>query len=394
LTFLTKLATNIGKMKILLIGEFSRLHNSLKEGLETHGHKVILANNGDSFKNYHTDINCKASFFKSKIGNIFRQIYFRIFKFDLVFLEHGFRFWWNISKFKDFDLVQLINEKPIQTIEVLEYYLLKKIIQQNKRVVLLCSGVDYFTLTHMLTKKERYSIMNPYFENIIEAKNQYDFMFKYGTKGHIKIHDYLVNNCFGIIATDLDYVNPLIEESKYLGMIPNPVNFESLEFIENSVQNQICVFLGINSGNSYTKGVHYFEKALAIIREKYSDKVEIIVTGNIPYHEYILAYNKAHIVLDQVFTYDQGYNALEAMAKGKVVFTGAETEFLNHYNLKEDEVAINALPNVDYLVEKLSFLIEHPKKINEISECARNFIKKEHHYKIIAEKYLACWFKK
>ena len=246
----------------------------------------------------------------------------------------------------------------------------------------------------MLTKKERYSIMNPYFENIIEAKNQYDFMFKYGTKGHIKIHDYLVNNCFGIIATDLDYVNPLIEESKYLGMIPNPVNFESLEFIENSVQNQICIFLGINSGNSYTKGVHYFEKALAIIREKYSDKVEIIVTGNIPYHEYILAYNKAHIVLDQVFTYDQGYNALEAMAKGKVVFTGAETEFLNHYNLKEDEVAINALPNVDYIVEKLSFLIEHPKKINEITECARNFIKKEHHYKIIAEKYLACWFKK
>ena len=29
-------------------------------------------------------------------------------------------------------------------------------------------------------------------------------------------------------------------------------------------------------------------------------------------------------------------NALEAMAKGKVVFTGAEQEWLNHYDLKED----------------------------------------------------------
>ena len=37
-------------MKILLIGEFSRLHNSLKEGLLALGHEVVLVNNGDGFK--------------------------------------------------------------------------------------------------------------------------------------------------------------------------------------------------------------------------------------------------------------------------------------------------------------------------------------------------------
>ena len=68
------------------------------------------------------------------------------------------------------------------------------------------------------------------------------------------------------------------------------------------------------------------------------------MTENIPYNDYISIYNKAHILLDQVFAYDQSYNALEAMAKGKVVFTGAETEFLNQYQLQEDEVCINALP--------------------------------------------------
>ena len=39
------------------------------------------------------------------------------------------------------------------------------------------------------------------------------------------------------------------------------------------------------------------------------------------------AFDTAHILLDQVYAYDQGYNALEAMAKGKVVFTGAEKEW-------------------------------------------------------------------
>ena len=96
-------------------------------------------------------------------------------------------------------------------------------------------------------------------------------------------------------------------------------------------------------------------------------------------------------MLDQVYGYDQGYNALEAMAKGKVVFTGAETEFLEYYNLKEDEVAINALPDVDYLVTKLSFLIENPSKLIEIGKNASDFIKREHDYIKIAKTYLSKW---
>jgi hypothetical protein len=36
---------------------------------------------------------------------------------------------------------------------------------------------------------------------------------------------------------------------------------------------------------------------------------------DIPYTTYINSYNKAHILLDQTYAYDQGYNALEAMAR-------------------------------------------------------------------------------
>ena len=46
-------------MKILLIGEYSRLHNSLKKGLEELGHKVTLVGTGDLFKNYPVDISIK-----------------------------------------------------------------------------------------------------------------------------------------------------------------------------------------------------------------------------------------------------------------------------------------------------------------------------------------------
>ena len=76
------------------------------------------------------------------------------------------------------------------------------------------------------------------------------------------------------------------------------------------------------------------------------------------------------------------------MAKGKVVFTYAKKEFLEYYNLQEDEVCINALPDVNYLVEKLSWLIENPSKIQEIGKNARNFIGEHHNYKKVAQEYI------
>ena len=54
-------------MKILFVGEFSRLHNSLKEGLLALGHEVVLVNNGDGFKNFPADISIRAAFLKSKL---------------------------------------------------------------------------------------------------------------------------------------------------------------------------------------------------------------------------------------------------------------------------------------------------------------------------------------
>ena len=378
-------------MKILLVGEFSRLHNSLKEGLLALGHEVILVNNGDGFKNFPADISIRAAFFKSKLGNIPRQIWFKIFKFDLALLEHGIRFWLISNKLKNFDVVQLINETPIQTNSKLELFLLKSIFKQNNKVVLMCCGIDYMTVSHMLRQKDRYSVMNSYFENIPAAKKQYDFFFDFLTKSHQKIHQFLYQNISGVIASDLDYVAPLIENEKYLGMVANPINIDKIGNVETTISGKISIFLGINSGNSYTKGVSFFEKALAIIQEKYSDLVEIKITTDIPYSDYQKHFEKANIILDQVYGFDQGFNALEAMSKGKVVFTGAETEFLKHYNLKEDEVAINALAEVDYLVEKLSNLIENPSEINRIGKNAVQFIIKEHHYVTQAQKYVTLW---
>lgn len=376
-------------MRILLIGEYSRLHNSLKEGLRELGHEVILIANGDGFKNYPADLSTKPRFFESKIGSVFRKLVYKMVRFDCATIEIGIRFYLFSNRLKDFDAVQLINEAPIQTTGSLERFLLKRIFSNNKKVFLLSCGIDYFVASDLMQKKQRYSIMTPYFENP-EAKKEYGFILDYLNENHKKTHDLVYNAIAGVMASDIDYLAPSQNHPKFLGLIPNPVNTDLIKFIPLTVEGKISIFLGINSGTYYSKGISFFEKALEQIKILFPNQVEIVVAQNLPYHEYIEKYNKAHIILDQVYGFDQGYNALEAMAKGKVVFTGAEQEFQNFYNLT-DTVAINALPDVDYLVGKISYLIENPSEITQIGTQAKAFIEKEHHFIEIAKRYETTW---
>lgn len=376
-------------MRILLIGEYSRLHNSIKEGLQILGHEVTLVSDGDSFKKYPSDYYITPKNTTKGIFNIVRQVLFRVFKHDLAYWERGLRFYKLLPHLKNYDIVQLINEAPIKTIPFFEKYLLNKIINQNTNTFLLCCGIDFTIAKYMMDKKPRYSLMNPYFEDK-SLVSEYRYILDYLSPSRKKLHDFLYSKIQGVIASDMDYALPLKDNPKFLGLVPNPVNTTKLNYTEPVIDSKIIIFLGFNRIAYNQKGISYFEKALEIIKQKYLSKTEIIIAETLPYTEYIKIYDRAHILMDQAYAYDQGYNALEAMAKGKVVFTGAETEFMDHYKLTE-RVAINALPNVDSIVEELSFLIENPEKIIEISKKARAFIEKEHEYIQSVERYLETW---
>ena len=372
-------------MKILLVGEYSRLHNSLKEGLETFGHEVTIIGTGDSFKKFPVDYSTFPHLISNKFLAFCNKIIFRIFRIDLQLAEKGIRFWLFLPKLKNYDVVQLINSNALETYPFVSKYLLRKLFKKNKKSFLLVCGEDTPIIEFLLKKTLKYSILTPLL-NSPKLKSQYHFSLKYITKRHQNLYEFIKFNVDEIIVSDLDYKIPLPQYK----LIPNPINTDKIKFEPLIIAEKIIIFLGINKTSAIKKGTHYFEKALKIITQKYSSKVEVIIVNSVPYNEYINLYNKSHILLDQVYGYDQGYNALEAMAKGKVVFTGAETEFINHYNLTE-RVCVNALADVEYLVSELSFLIENTNEIKAIGKRARAFIEKEHDYIKISKKYLDVW---
>lgn len=379
-------------MKILLVGEYSRLHNSLKEGLTALGHHVVIVSSGDSFKNYNTDYSIHPALFSNYwLLKKFKNFIYRLTGFNLAETEKGIRFYALLPKLKGFDHIQLINSDAIETHPGLERQLYKKLLKHNKKMSLLICGDDTPIIDYYLRDELNYSILTPYLKDK-SLEDYFKYSLKYCTPGYRKLFDWVKEHSSVIVTSDLDYEIPMKRSGFTSLFIPNPINTDTITFIAPEIKDRIVIFLGINRLSYIKKGIPYFEKALDIIKEKYGNKVEIIVTENIPYSEYIKIYNKAHILLDQVYSYDQGYNALEAMAKGKVVFTGAEQEFTEHYNITE-RVAINALPDVDSLVNELSYLIENPDEIIAISKSARAFVEKEHEYVKIAQKYLEVWNK-
>lgn len=375
-------------MKVLLVGEYSHLHNSLKEGLKALGHEVFIIGHNDGFKNFPVDFPIQKKWDSGWLKKI-KIAVFKISGFDI----SSYLTYRQFLKFKKqcsgFDIVQLINENSFYCTPYFEKKIISYLLKNNQKLFLLSCGYDYLNVKYCFENPDFKSVIPLYLNHKIDSKS-FGNVLKFRKKGFLRLHQFIYQNCRGIIASDLDYHLPLRENKKYLGLIPNPIQIEKLPFHPIESTDKIVIFHGINNDNYLKKGNDYFEEALKIIEQKYSSKIEIITVRSVPYSEYINSYNNCHIFLDMVYAYDQGYNALEAMAKGKIVFTGAETEFVNHYNLSQ-RVCINAIPDVAYLVKELSFLIENPNEINAMAKRTRAFIEEHHNYVKIAENYIQKW---
>ncbi|GLB50006.1 glycosyltransferase [Neptunitalea lumnitzerae] len=377
-------------MKILLLGEYSGFFNSLKAGLTSIGHDVTLAGAKDGFKNYDVDFSFEPKFTSKGIGLFIRKAIHKVSKYDIGIWESYYIFKKHKELFSNYDVVFLINEQPITQNCAVDKRILKHIFTHNKKVFLSACGDDYTYISYLFENKLPYHILTPYFNNH-NLKKYYPYSLHYITKASKKLYEYVFKNVQGIIPGDYDYVLAYEGTPKALPLIPFPVRTHLLAYQEPVIENKIIIFHGINKVNYYKKGNEYFEKALAIVAQKYPDKVSIITAVSLPYKEYMTKYNSCHILLDQALAYDQGYNALEAMARGKVVFTGASPQWLQHYNLQEDTVAIHAVPDENIIAEKLEWLILNPNKILEISKNAKAFIEKEHNYKAVAKEYVKQW---
>jgi glycosyltransferase involved in cell wall biosynthesis len=373
-------------MRILLVGEYSNFHNSLKHGLQSLGHEVTLVGDRDGFKDLPVDIYVGSDYYQRNwFREKFKVAWWKLTGRNLEDRLRLARFRESEHLLKDFDIVQFINSNPLGCEPAVERKMLEYLVNNNGKAFLVACGDDVPYVDYLVNRHDGYSILDA-----VEKDKQLESMlwhtYKYLGKDYRSNYNWLVSQCEAIIPSHVDFAMGLTDTESVTGIIPVPVITSRIALEINKNLEPIEIFMGINRGNYYKKGINYFEQALTILKDKYQDKVRITIAENLPYKDYIQQFKNAHILLDQVLSYDQGYNALEAMLQGKVVFSGGGDKYLNAHKL-ESVPMIDARPDVDYLVQQLAHFINQPSTIEQIGEAARKHVLSHHDALSIAKRY-------
>jgi len=342
-------------MKILLIGEYSGVHNNLKAGLKKLGHEVFLFGESDGYKNFSVDkkITPDHSGIIAKIKNIF-SVY-------------------NFAKNNKFEIVQIINPfvLPMHLFFSLAIF---RLIAKNGKVIYYCCGTD------------------PAF---LAAENKFRY-FPFDKEGASDIPCYTSIHHFyyklfmlfidRLITSSYTYTMGYQSHPKFLKIIPLPAFPEELER-KLSKNDKIRILYGVTRPGM--KGNKYIMEALNYIIEHKSDVFEVVIVDKIPFQKFGALLHEFDIYIDQCKSYDYGMAAIVAMQNGLIVMSGA------------NELAINSVfgsgcpvfhiePSAEQIIDKLNYLSGlNADEMLKIKKQGVAWVNTNHEQSLIAKKFVS-----
>ncbi len=357
-------------MKILLIGEYSNVHNTLARGLRDLGHEVCVVSNGDFWKNYPRDIDVART--PGKTGGI--RLMLKLYSL--------------LPKLRGYDVVQIINPMFFEVKAECLFFFYRWLRRHNKKVILGAFGMDYYWVHECIERKPlRYSDFNIGDQLRTDAdavKEQRDWI---GTAKE-RLNKYIAEDCDGIVTGlyeyDVCYRSHFPDKTRF---IPFPiVPIETTEDTDTT-KSPVKFFIGISKGRSAYKGTDIMLKAAQDIALKYPQQVELNIAEGLPFAQYQKMMDDCDVMLDQLYSYTPAMNALLAMSKGIVVVGGGEPE--NYEILDEQELRpiINVEPTYQSVYHELELLVLHADRLPELKRQSQEYIRRHHDYKHVAKAY-------
>ncbi len=367
---------SIQLMRILLLGEYSRLHLTLAEGLRKLGHEVVVASDGDGHKSYPRDIDLTRK--SSGIIDTVSAFYSINKKF---------------KSFKEFDVVQLINPCFLTLSVGANKYFFDKLKGNNKKIFLGAFGDDYYWV-----KACRENKIFKYSEFFVDGRStnlDYNKLLEKRWIGSSreKLNKYIASKCDGIVACLYEYYKsyePYYQDK--LKYIPLPIHIQDLKYkpIE-STPDVVRFFIGIDKMRSEYKGTDLLYKVLLEFEQKYKNEVKVLLAQSVTFEEYTRLMFHAHVLVDQLYSHSPSVNPLQAMAQGKVVVSGAEPEMYDLMGDVTNRPIINVYPTEEGIWNALEYILKNKDRLPSLSQQSRIFVEQYHDSVDIAQQYLDFW---
>lgn len=365
-------------MKILLLGEYSNVHATLADGLRALGHEVLVASDGDGWKNYPRDVDLARP-----CGNRWDDLKY------LWRLQREFR------KFRGFDVVQLINPVflPLKAERLWPFY---AYLRRNNRAVFMGAfGMDHYWVKAGLDCRTfRYSDFN-IGAQVRENRDNTVWIGDWleGAKG--RLNRRVAEDCDGIVAGLYEYYRsyqPYFSDK--LDFIPFPIRCDRYDAERGREEGVVRFFIGIQCQRNAYKGTDIMLRALERVERRYPSRCRIRKAESVPFAEYVQLMRDSDVILDQLYSYTPAMNALEAMAHGLVVVGGGEPENYEILGEKGLRPIVNVLPDEEDVYQALCRIVESPGRLPELSRQSRQYVERHHDHVLVARRYVDCWLRR
>lgn len=362
-------------MKILLVGESSFLHNTLKQSLQERGHRVVLMSDGNAWHNSPRDIDLRRDLRWGKLG--------------------GLKVLWNIVANLHLlcgnDIVQLNNYTFIPLMARWNRLLFRFLKFANRRIVKGSFADDPFLFERQAAGVPMYSdtYWNGGLQNVDENRQR---IFEHTRPQYVRCWRDVSYGSDAIVACLYEYwlAYDIAPFSHKLHYVPLPMQLPLASSIHiKGSGDTIKVLVGIQPKRDYLKGAMKIAAFVEDVARRHPGRVEIKYVEGVPYAEYMCMLSEADVLVDQLYSYTPSMNSLAAMARGTVVIGGGEEDYYEFIGERRLRPIINVRPDVPdsqniAAIEKALFT---EGSLERLSHESVEFVRKYHDSRCVAAQY-------
>ena len=389
-------------MKILLIGEASFLHNTLKKGLVERGHRVTTMSDGNGWHDAPRDIDLRRDGRWGKLGGL--RVVWQL-------LRH-------LPQLCGNDVVQIHNYQFVPLMYRWNTLLLRFLKLTNRRVVKGCFGDDPQIFRRQAQGVPAYSdtYWSGQLQNAELHRDRIAEVVEHGAEASWRKTTHMADALVACLYEYwLDYNEP--PYAAKLHYIPLPMECEEMvrwcdgEMVKcvgndalspshpndsqlptnltTSPPHPLTILIGLQPKRDFMKGAMKIAAFVEEVARRHPGKVQIKYVEGVPYVEYMHLLAEADVLVDQLYSYTPSMNSLAAMARGTVVIGGGEEEYYGFIGEKTLRPIINVRPDVpdEENIAAIERALFTDGTLERMAQESIQFVHKYHDYRHVAEQY-------
>lgn len=392
-------------MKILLIGEASFLHNTLKKGLVERGHRVTTMSDGNGWHDAPRDIDLRRDGRWGKLGGL--RVVWQL-------LRH-------LPQLCGNDVVQIHNYQFVPLMYRWNTLLLHFLKLTNRRVVKGCFGDDPQIFRRQAQGVPTYSdtYWSGQLQNADQHRDRIAEVVEHGAEASWRkttamadalvpcLYEYWLDYNEPPYAAKLHYIPLPMECEKMVRWCdgemvkcvcndtpshPNdshPNDSQLPTNLTTSPSHHLTILIGLQPKRDFMKGAMKIAMFVEEVACRHPGKVQIKYVEGVPYDEYMRLLAEADVLVDQLYSYTPSMNSLAAMARGTVVIGGGEEEYYEFIGEDTLRPIINVRPDVpdEENIATIERALFTDGTLERMAQESIQFVHKYHDYRHVAEQY-------